>query len=286
MDPNAGNNETVNDGVFTEIAAQNHESFAAKGVADRSATDPAATGQTGGGTPTKQKTKTNTTDEDDGEPEGDNAAGLDEQDFSRQPVPATTEPETTDEATGTEPSQTKTETNTEVDDNWKASLPPPPPEFNRPAPQPDEEGRIDPQEYTDYVTERAMAKMRTENYNHMVIDRSFEEAEKVLPEMKANPIVAGLVKNAYLANVYSGQEADVVQIARDVKTLLAGSKADGVQNAKVSITKQKNATVESKGSTQKKATPSKSDNLDRRLKANDNSAFEELMGDWLERGKV
>lgn len=284
MDPNAGNNESASDGVFAEIAAQNHESFAAKGVADRSATDPAATGQTGGGTPTKTKTKT--ADDDSDEPQGDNAAGLDEQDFSRQPVPATTEPETTDEATEPEPSQTNTETNTEVADDWKKTLPPPPPEFTLEPPQPNEEGQIDPVEYTNYVKEAAKAEMRTENYNRMVIDRSFEEAEKVLPQMKTSPIIAGLVKNAYLANVYSGQDVDVVQIARDLKQELAGFKAEGVQSAKTSITKQKNATVESKGSTQKKAAPSKSDNLDKRLRANDTSAFEELMDSWLEGGKV
>ena len=55
MDPNAGNNESVNDGIFSAVAEANHETYQRNGTPEKAQVDPAATGQTGGGTATKQK---------------------------------------------------------------------------------------------------------------------------------------------------------------------------------------------------------------------------------------
>lgn len=288
MDPN-GRNESVPDGLIEAVASANHETYSKQGTPDKVAKDPAATGATGaqgGVKPLKPKTNTET-EIDDAEEEdaGDNAEGLDEQDFSRQPVSSeTTDDET--EATTTEPLQTNTETQTAEDDAWKKDLPSPPPEFKLTAPKPDEFGQIDPQDYTTYVTEKAKAEIRQESYNQLVVTRSFEEAEKVLPELKTNPVIQGLVRQTYLSQVYSGEAPDVVKVARDIKSLLGGAKSEGVQSAKTSITIQKNAAVETKGATQKKASPSKADNLVKRLAKNDTSAFEELMSDWQTNKKV
>ena len=287
MDPN-GRNETVPDGLIEAVASANHERYQKEGTPEKVAKDPAATGATGSQGGVTKLAKTNTeTDIDDEQEEnpGDNAEGLDEQDFSRQPVSSTTEADTTDE-TSTDPSQTNTETQTADDDAWKQDLPTPPPEFTLTPPKPDEFGQIDPQDYTTYVTEKAKAEIRQESYNQLVVTRSFEEAEKVLPELKSNPVIQGLVRQTYLSQVYSGEAPDVVGIARDIKSLLGGAKSEGVQSAKTSITIQKNAAVETKGATQKKASPSKADNLAKRLAKNDTSAFEELMGDWQANKKV
>ena len=288
MDPNAGNNETVNDGVFAEIAAKNHELYQAQGTPEKTETDPAATGKTGGGTPTKTKTPKTNADEDDGEAEGDNANGLDEQDFSRQPVSSETTEE--DEAT-TEPLQTNTETQTEADatvvDTWKANLPADPGQFNLEPPKPDEFGQIDPVDYTDYLESKILHRQKTEAYNDKVITATFDTVEKVLPEIKDNPAFQAAIRNTFY-NTLSGDET--VKLANELRSTIdkvAGvNKAAGVQSAKTSITIQKNAAVETKGATQKKASPSKTDNLTKRLKSNDTSAFEELMGDWMDNGKI
>ncbi len=286
-DDGAQGNESIPAGLLETVASANHKLYTERGQADKAANDPAATGASGaqgGVKPLKPKTNTETTtDDDEEENAGDNADGQDTQDFSRE-VPSTTETE--DEATTTEPSQTNTETQTADDDAWKKDLPSPPPEFTLEPPKPDEFGQIDPQDYTTYVTEKAKAEIRQESYNQLVVTRSFEEAEKILPELKTNPVIQGLVRQTYLSQVYSGEAPDVVKVARDIKSLLGGAKSEGVQSAKASITIQKNAAVETKGATQKKASPTKADNLSKRLAKNDTSAFEELMGDWQANKKV
>lgn len=291
MDPNAGNNESVNDGIFAEIATKNHETYSKQGTPEKSNTDPAATGKIGGGTPTKTKTPKTNTDEvdDDEEAEGDNAAGLDTQDFSRQPVPSIEQDAETDETT--DPSQTNTETQTEADatvaDTWKTNLPPDPGEFTVEPPKPDEFGQIDPIDYTNYLESKILHRQKTEAYNDKVISATFDTVEKVLPEIKDNPAFQAAIRNTFY-NTLSGDET--VALAKELRSTIdkvAGvNKAAGVQSAKTSITIQKNAAVETKGATHKKADTSKADNLTKRLKSNDTSAFEELMGNWLEDGKV
>ena len=75
VDGNAGTNESVSDGIFEAVAEANHETYQRNGTPEKSSTDPAATGVTGGGTPTKQK-PTQTADPAE---EGDNVNGLDTQ---------------------------------------------------------------------------------------------------------------------------------------------------------------------------------------------------------------
>lgn len=288
-------NESIPDGLLDAVSAQNRETYARNGTPERANTDPAATGQTGTQTKTQNKNlNTNEAaaqaieDPEEEEAGGDNAEGLDSQDYSHQ-VPATEEAtEDNNEAT-TDLSQTNTETNNtqSTDDDWKNSLPTAPVSFQLEPPKPDDLGQIDPLEYTTYVKEAAKAEMRQEQYNQTVITRSFEEAEKILPELKTNPVVQNLVRQSYLAQIANGDPTVVVNIARDVKTLLGGAKAEGANNAKTSITIQKNATVETKGATQKKVTtPPKDKALDKRLARNDTTAFEELMGGWMADGKV
>lgn len=278
-------NESVNDGVFEEIAKTNHELYASRGQLDKAANDPAVTGKTGGGTPTKQKTETKT--EDEAEEEGDNAAGLDTQDFSRQPVSSDEETEETNEAT-TEPSQTETKTETDVlTDEWKTSLPPDPGEFNVEPPKPDEFGQIDPLEYTDFLEQKILHRQKVEAYNEKVITATFNTIEKILPEVKENPAFQAAIRNTYNGTL-SGEET--INLARQLRASIdevAGkNKAAGIQSAKTSITVQKNAAVETKGATQKKANTSKADNLTKRLRSNDTSAFEELMDGWMADGKI
>jgi len=289
MDPNAGNNESVNDGIFAAVAEQNHETYQRNGTPEKSTTDPAATGVTGGGTPTKQKTQKPTdSDEDDGAYEGDNAAGLDEQDFSREPVPSTNEAqeEQTTETTDAT-SQTNTETQTEADD-WKASLPADPGEFTLEPPKPDELGQIDPKEYGDYIRAQIRYENKVEEYNAKLITATFDTVEKILPEIKDDPALQAAIRNTYYGTLNADETVNVAKSLRQSLDKVASTnKSAGIQSAKTSISIQKNAAVETKGATQKKSPDSsKSDNLTKRLQKNDTSAFEELMGGWLEDGKV
>lgn len=289
MDPNAGNNESVNDGIFAAVAEQNHETYQRNGTPEKSTTDPAATGQTGGGTPTKQKTQKSVADDDDGSYEGDNAEGLDTQDYSRQPVPSTTEAEedTNTESTTDATSQTNTETETVADD-WKASLPADPGEFTLEPPKPDELGQIDPKEYGDYIRAQIRYENKVEEYNAKLITATFDTVEKILPEIKEDPALQAAIRNTYYGTLNADETVNVAKSLRaSLDKVASTNKSAGIQSAKTSITIQKQAAVESKGATQKKSPDStKSDNLSKRLAKNDTSAFEELMGGWLEEGKV
>lgn len=288
MDPNAGNNESVNDGIFAAVAEQNHETYQRNGTPEKATTDPAATGKTGGGTPTKQKTtKQTVADDDDGAYEGDNAAGLDEQDFSRQPVPSTIEaPDETTDSTTDATSQTNTET--EVADNWKETLPPDPGDFTLEPPKPDELGQIDPKEYGDYIRAQIRYENKVEEYNAKLITATFDTVEKILPEIKDDPALQAAIRNTYYGTLNADETVAVAKSLRSSLDKVAStSKSAGIQSAKTSITIQKNAAVESKGATQKKSPDtSRSDNLTKRLQKNDTSAFEELMGGWLDEGKI
>lgn len=273
-------NESVADGIFEEVAATNHEVYKGRGQLDKAANDPAATGQTGGGTPTKEKPNTNKSEEED---EGDNANGLDTQDFSREEAPETTEDEVS-----TEPDETtKTETTPVVDEDWKAQLPPDPGEFTLQPPKPDEYNQIDPVEYADYIRAQIRHDNKVEEYNTRLVTTTFDTVDKILPEIKDDPALQEAIRNTYYGTLSGEQTVNLAKSLRSSLDRVASkNKSAGIQSAKTSITIQKNASVETKGATQKKAAPSRTDNLAKRLQKNDTSAFEELMGDWMEDGKI
>lgn len=285
MDPN-GRNESVPDGLIEAVAAANHETYSKNGTPDKSASDPAANANiTGAQNTHKPKTNKQTQTEETEEYEGDDE-GLDTQDFSRKPVPSRTEVEDTE--TG-EPS--KTETNTEAekpsDYDWLAELPQAPEEKEILPPKPDEFGQIDPVEYADYLEARLDQKRKIDDHNRTVITKAFDAVEKILPEVKDTPSLQKVIRNTFLAN---SNPVEIVDLARELRTTLDGKtqagKTQGIQNAKSSITIQKNAAVETKSPTQKTQTSSKNDTLAKRLAKNDTSAFEELMSDWQQNNKV
>jgi len=289
MDPNAGNNESISDGLLEAVAAANHETFSKNGTPDRSTTDPAANADIKGAQNThKPKTnkQTEVEDEDEGY-EGDNANGLDTQDFSRKPVPSQTEAE---ESETTEPSKTDTQTEAEKpsDYDWLAELPQAPDKVDIQPPQPDEYGQIDPVAYGDYLEKRLDQKNQIDNYNKTVLTKAFEAIEKILPEVKGDKSLQTAIRSVFLAN---RNPVEIVDLARSFRSAFDANrqtgKTEGIKNAKTSIEIQKNAAVETKSPT-KKATPttSKDQTLDRRLAKNDTSAFEELMNDWQANGKV
>lgn len=289
MDPNAGNNESVPDGLLEAVASTNHELFQKQGRSDRNATDPAQNAEVKGAQNTKTPKQTKAESEDTSEEEdgGDNANGLDVQDFSRQPVPSTTEVEETDTGEHSQ-KETQTEAETASDYDWMAELPQAPETVEIKPPQPDEYGQIDPVAYADYVEARVDQKNKLDSYNKEVITKSFEAVEKILPEVKSDPSLQTAIRSVYLAN---RNPVEVVDLARSFRKAFDANrqtgKTEGIKSAKTSITVQKNAAVETKSPTQKTQSSSpKNDSLTKRLAKGDTSAFEELMNDWQENKKV
>lgn len=277
-DANAGTNENISDDLISAVAEANHEVYASRGQLDKAEADPAATGKTGGGTPNKEKAKEST------EPEGDNAERLDTQDFSREPVPSTTgTEEATQQAAVEEPSKTEPI----INEDWKQNLPAPVEEFKLEIPKPDEEGRIDPDEYSDYMDARADYRAAVREYNNKVVEVTTNTVEQILPEVKTTPAFRTAIESVF---TQTGDGEAAVKLAQEFRSSLdklAGEKkAEGIQSSKVSIEVQKNATVEAKGASQKKNDTTKSDNISRRIARNDSSVFDEIMDDWLDAGKV
>ena len=292
MDPNEGNNESVNQDIFEAVAEANHELYERNGTPQKSLTDPAQTGETGGGKAIKSKTK------EQAEDLADNSAGKDEQDFSHQPVPSIAEDQETKTETETETEtakesetdselKTETETKTVVDEDWRVGLPGDPGEFLMKAPEPDEFGQINPQDYSDYIRAQIRHDGKVDKYNADLITKTFDVVDSILPEIKENSAYQSAIRNTYFGTL---SPEDTVNLAKEFRSTIdkiAGdNKTKGIQSAKTSITILKNAAVETKGATQKKSDTSKSDNLTKRLQKNETSAYEELMESWLEEGKV
>jgi hypothetical protein len=248
----------------------------------------------------KPKTETNTENGVDVIPDSEK----DGQDFNRE-TPNEDKDKNKDvktkDETKTEPSKTETETETETPaaeqvPEWEATLPPPPPEYTGPHPEVDPDtGQItnmSPPEYAQYIRETAKAEIRQEGYIQTVENRALDAAEQLLPEIKTNPAVRAMVENARVASILSGKQINSYEAAKQVQAALgispdkiAAAKAEAANNAKTSITIQKNAQVET-GASQTKTESTKSDKLTRRLKAGDDSAFDDLFTQWQDEGKV
>lgn len=273
-------------GVFDIIATEEHQAPAkpSEPVKTETSEPEAKTAKE------PKQTKTESVEE----PVADDENGNDTQDFSRKDVPAI---ETEAEPETTEPSQTEKQTQAEpVEDNWKDNLPPPPAPFALPAPEINELGQITnytPDQYQRYLIESSKAEMRQEMYVQTVENRALDAAEQLLPEIKTNKLVRQLVENARVASIINGQQIDAYEAAKQVKealgitsTKIAEAKAEGANGAKVQITVQKNAAVETKGPSQTKPKANAVDKLSKRLKQGDDEAFVELFDLWDKDGKI
>ena len=208
------------------------------------------------------------------------------------PVEGATTEKTTEETT--ELSQTEESTEVNVD-NWQEKLPPAPLPYQGPEPEIDPEtGQITnmtPAEYSQYLRETTKVEMRQENYSRDVEYAALDAAEKILPELKTNPAVRTLVENARVASILNGQTIDTVEAAKQVRDALGiapealqAAKAAGAQNAKASITVQKNAALET-GSAQTQSEDTTKD-LISRINRGDDEAFADLLGEWEDQGKI
>lgn len=223
------------------------------------------------------------------------------EDAETQETGTTDEGTTETDATSTETdAHSKTETDTDAvaeDFNFEATLPPPPQGYTGKVPEIDPEtGQItnmNPVEYATYMRESTKAEMKLEGYNNFVEHAALDAAEKILPDIKTNPAVRTLVENARIAGLYNGQMLNSFEAAKLVRDALgitpakiADAKAQGAQNAKVSIEVQKNASLETSSSSKGNPTADKVTTLQKRVKRGDDEAFVELLDLWEKDGKV
>lgn len=265
------------EGVFSEIDSENTAHNAVDQTETAEAEETASTAET----ETNTKTQNQNTEE-----------------VETQETGTTDEGTTSTDATSTETNEhSQTETQTEaVDQDWKQTLPPAPAPYQGPVPEVDENGQItnmSPVEYATYMRESTKAELRAEAYQGFVENRALDAAEKILPEMKSNPTVRMLVQNARVASVINGQQIDAVEAAKQVRealglapTAIANAKAEGANNAKASITVQKNAALETGTSNKGSDEADKITNLQKRIKRGDDEAFAELLGEWEKSGKL
>ncbi len=200
------------------------------------------------------------------------------------------QPETKDSETKTETKTEPLKTETKVEPDWKATLPPPPPEYQGKKPEIDEEtGQIKNmtlEEYQAYNRELVKTELRQEAYQDFVEHRSLDAAEQLLPELKSNPSVRAMVENARIASVLMGKPIDSYEAAKQVRDALgiapakiAEVKAAAERNAKASITVQKNAALET-GSSKASPDTDKIVDLQKRVQRGDDEAFAELLDLW------
>lgn len=192
----------------------------------------------------------------------------------------------------------KTETQTQaVDDNWKATLPPPPAPYSGPVPEVDPDtGQITnmtPEEYAHYMRETTKAELRQEAYGSYIENAALDAAERILPDIKTNQAIRTMVENARVASIINGNQIDAYEAAKQVREALGiapekltQAKAEGAQNAKNSITIQKNAALETSASNQNTDGDDQVTQLQKRIKRGDDEAFAELLGIWEEKGTL
>ena len=219
--------------------------------------------------------------------------GDDEQDFSRNPVPET--PAEAEEEPSKVEAQVVEEDPAQLD-NWKESLPPPPAKYQGKTPEVNEDGfvvNMTPAEYEEYIISRAQERSDERNYQSMVENRALDYAERILPELKTNPVVRQMVENTRVASILTGNQIDTYEAAKQVKEALglstarvAEARAQGAQNAKASITVQKAAALQTNGSNDRPQVKSRDTNLSKRLSRGDEDAFAELLQQWDEEGKL
>jgi hypothetical protein len=293
----------VLDIVDTEVSAL-HSTEAPKKESVKPETKTETKTETAEEPKTETKTETKTKTE---APEAEDAddAVEDIQDFSRT-LPSESETEEADEAEDA-PSNTETETKTEVattpEGDEVTFSPVQPPQFNSPVPHYNANGEIDnmtPQQYERYITERAKHEMRVETWMQDSENKALDAAEKILPEIRTSPAIRQMVENARIAAVLRNESLNSFEAAKLVKEALgltnvtqklslarAEGKAEGAKSAKVSIQRQKAATVETKGSATKKSeAPARDRQLSKRLQMGDDSAFAELFDEWDKAGKL
>lgn len=249
----------------------------------------------------EDKTKTESQDQKQKEKPSDNKSEEKATGESPKGEPQqTSTPAEGDKKPSEEPSKTETENKTEADySDWQKTLPPPPPDYQGKQPEFDQEtGQITnmtPQEYSEYLQEMAKLSYRKEAHTNIVEGRALDIAEQVLPEMRSNQHLRSLVENARIASILSGTPIDSVQAALQVRDALGlskekilAAKTEGANNAKASITVQKQAALGT-GSSQKPADTSEADKiteLQKRIKRGDDEAFVELLGIWEDNGTL
>ncbi|UOF78009.1 hypothetical protein [Caudoviricetes sp.] len=199
----------------------------------------------------------------------------------------------------TEPSKTETQTEAAAEEVTfdESQLPPPPQGYQGKVPEVDPEtGQITnmtPAEYATYMRETTKAELRLEGYNAYVENAALDAAEKILPDMKTNPSIRQLVENARVASIYQGKMINSFEAAKLVRDALgiapakiAEAKAQATQNAKTSITVQKNAALETSSSQQGDSEADDVTRLQKRIRRGDSEAFVELLGIWEKDGKI
>lgn len=294
-----GTDDDLAGGVFNVIAESNHELPTPVETQPTQTQTPEKT-ETNTPTPKEESTETNNESEEEDD-------DRDAQDFSRTPIEDREETEETETPTSTEttPEPSKTETTPEAEKprekaEWEKSLPAQPPQFNLEPPKVDEQGVIvnmNAEQYQTYLIERAKYEWRVENYVNTVENKALDAAEEVLPQIKTSQAVRTLVENARTAGVINGKQIDSYQAALLVKEALGlgdeqlakatqEAAAKATANVKASIKIQKNAALETQGTTKKKATPSREAQLQKRLRTGDENAMVELLDIWQKDGKV
>lgn len=204
--------------------------------------------------------------------------------------------ETNEPSKGTEEADAEgTETKTETEIDWKSTLPPAPQPYAGKVPEINEDGEITNmthEEYQQYSKEIIKAELRLEGYGEYVENVALDAAEKILPEIKTNPLIRTLVQNIRVASVINGDPIDSYEAAKQVREALgiapeklSEAKAEGVANTKASITIQKNAALET-GSGQTAPEKDKVNDLQKRISRGDDDAFAELLDIWDETGKL
>jgi len=148
----------------------------------------------------------------------------------------------------------------------------------------DNDGFIDPNQFYNKVKADTIAEVREQIAFQEAEKRAWSTIEKAHPLLKEDSEIRDMVMAERIADVARGGRGDLSQIAKRVVGKFESYQTRGKSQAQVSEKVQKSASLQQ--STANSVVSNKDNDLLDRMSRGDTSAADQLIGEWLDAGKL
>lgn len=143
-----------------------------------------------------------------------------------------------------------------------------------------EDGTVDPYQLMAVMEQRLDDKLKFQRQE----ERTWRAIEKKHPDIRNDKGMREVLLNQRIANAVQGKEANLVKLADQLYERVGAAKSQGRAEANISKKVQKAASLES--ATANSSSTSKSDERMERIASGDKYAAQDLLGEWLNEGKI
>ncbi len=142
-----------------------------------------------------------------------------------------------------------------------------------------DDGTVDPVAFRNQLKQELRDEMRFERQE----ERNWQAVEKRHPQLRDDKEIREILLNQRIANAIQGKETNLVKLADRLYGRVDRAKSEGRAQANVSQRVQKAASLETATAN---SGEDKSDKLYDRIIGGDKGAASDLLGQWLEQGKI